>query len=130
MNKNSMVEKYVGERMIKIILLVFMLIVLFGREVHGGVIFVITSAISYIRFHCRSDLMNVVVDRVDEAIVHSLVNYVLSLIATGVFLALACFTHSRKNIIYGIIGTVMESIIIIVFSVGGHLARISITKRR
>lgn len=130
MNKNSMVEKYVEERMIKITLLVFMLMVLFGREVHGGVIFIITSGVSYIRFHCRSDLMNVVVDRGDGAIVHSLFNYVLSLIMTGVVLALACFTHSRKNIIYGIIGTVMESIIIIVFSIGGHLARISITKRR
>lgn len=124
------VEKYVEERIIKITLLVFILMVLVDGEVHGGVIFVVTSVVGYIRFCCRSELINLAVNSINDKLVYSLFNYILSLVATGVFLAVACFTHNRKYIIYGIIGTVIESIIIVVFSVVGHLAKISITKRR
>ena len=124
------VEKYVEERIIKITLLVFILIVLFGGGVHGGVIFVVTSAVGFVRFYCRSDLMNVAVNRINSAVVQSLINYILSLIVTGAFIAAVCFTYRGKYIIYGIIGTVMESIIIVVFGVIGHLSKISITKRR
>ena len=105
------IERYVKERIIKITLLVFILIVLIGGEVNGGVIFVITSAVGYIRFYCRSDLMNVALNRINNELVQSLLNYILSLIATGVFLAMVCFICRGKYIIYGIIGTVMESII-------------------
>ncbi|MBP5426482.1 MAG: hypothetical protein J6Y29_01065 [Clostridiales bacterium] len=125
MDKNDLIsdlESYVEERIIQITLLVFVLIILIKRDIRGGVIFVVTSAISYIRFYCISDLMDVVIKGQKDSLVHSLVNYGMSLLMTVVFLVIACFTFGGVYTLYGVIGSIIGSLIIVVFGILGGLS--------
>lgn len=124
------IEKYVERKIIKVTLLVFVLIVFVGKELYGGVIFIINSVVAYIRFYCRCDLFSVLIDKNHEDIGYILFNYIMALVLTSVFLVVACLNYNGIYTMYGIIGSLLENIIVVVYSIMECLRRISITRRR
>ena len=120
MKKNKSVEsveEFIQNVTIKITLLVFAVMCVLMNDIHRSVIFVIMSFISYIRFYCISDLINVVLNKIKGALKQCILNYSLTCLVTGIFLIMSWANYGKICFIYGIIGTMISTIVIILYGI-------------